>query len=54
MEEFKPCPFCGSTNIDISSDSYYCYYVVCHECYNRTHECNNKVDVIERWNRRVF
>ena len=59
MNKLKPCPFCGSTDID-----YGVYtgtmrgfdYVQCQECGAEIHAAEGKEylkEVIERWNRRA-
>ena len=58
MIELEPCPFCGSTDVEIS----FRYpllgeglrmLVVCNCCGCMTAQCRNEDKAIEAWNRRV-
>ena len=64
MEQLKPCPFCGSTNVKIFawSDGGIC--VKCLDCYCQTQASNDMCisdakrqsafeKIVEAWNRRV-
>ena len=46
IEELKPCPFCGSTNIALRFES-----VVCRECDGNIHSFNQE-QAIKAWNTR--
>lgn len=63
MVELKPCPFCGSQQVDdnigvqydesgLSAVRYF-YSVVCGNCGCRTALFEQKLNSIEAWNRRV-
>lgn len=56
MNELKPCPFCGSYDIDFG----YCTVPLCGKSYIRCGECGcffiddtKPSKMIEKWNRRV-
>jgi Lar family restriction alleviation protein len=59
-DEIKPCPFCGSRNLDVyfydPFDGYMgdntLHGVRCKDCYAKI-EDRKKADVIEKWNRRA-
>lgn len=54
----KPCPFCGSKNVELSQDGYGSWAVECHgyACHayvtNAKWRCERKEDAIALWNRR--
>lgn len=54
----KPCPFCGSENVELSQDKYGSWAVECHgyACHayvsNAKWRCERKEDAIALWNRR--
>ena len=56
MTELKPCPFCGSTDVEIRNDERDCCYIQCLVCdawvstgvFEPSYE-----DIVELWNRRV-
>lgn len=58
MRELKPCPFCGSKNIDygICTGTLQGFgYVQCEECgaeISEITECKNANTAIEAWNKR--
>ena len=65
--ELKPCPFCGSRDLDVERSSTRCwqgstYYTVeirCHKCWARHHgrdtwsEDDAMRSAVEKWNRRA-
>ena len=52
-EKFKPCPFCGGTNIIIglASDTGYSWCVTCSDCWSRTGPMSRE-KAITAWNSR--
>ena len=52
MIELKPCPFCGSSNIEIVEWIPSSYSVQCLNCEARTSREYSKTLSIERWNTR--
>ena len=52
MIELKPCPFCGSSNIEIVEWIPSTYSVQCLNCEARTSREYSKTLSIERWNTR--
>ena len=55
VEELKPCPFCGDTDIEIiePSECYDEFEVQCQECGARSEWENSKEKAVANWNRRV-
>jgi Lar family restriction alleviation protein len=62
MDELKPCPFCGSTNIDvIEATNYYGSGISRWTCQCGNEECSvlinkttlTRAQAIEAWNKRV-
>lgn len=63
MQELKPCPFCGSKQIDNDvavqydesdlSVARYFYSCVCGACGCRTTLFNQKQNAVDAWNRRT-
>ena len=57
--KLKPCPFCGSTDIDtyetdtgiMGLRGY--HYVMCGDCYAETSKMDKKQDAVKLWNRRA-
>ena len=47
----KPCPFCGSTNID-RLRSGVIYWLVCRECGGSGPSAESKAGALEEWNKR--
>lgn len=52
MEKLKPCPFCGSKRIDISSNGKVCV-CFCTNCKASTNLAARKEDAIYLWNKRA-
>jgi transcription initiation factor TFIIIB Brf1 subunit/transcription initiation factor TFIIB len=62
MNEIKPCPFCGSTNIDFKTKNGAPNCLVCEDCGCTGPEAHAKIDnwefstipseLIELWNKR--
>ena len=54
MSNLKPCPFCGSNNIELIENMFIGFTVICHECgldagfYGHS----RKSETIEAWNMR--
>lgn len=55
MTELKPCPFCGSTYLQVvgSSGDDESYSVECWGCDASGGSCATKEAAIDEWNRRV-
>ena len=59
MTELKPCPFCGSSSVEIMIDEFTppgkeWWMIVCNKCAAEYRSAfYRKKDVIERWNMRV-
>lgn len=56
--ELKPCPFCGSEDLEIEDDLDECeesryYWVACNSCGGLGASVQSKDECIERWNRRA-
>jgi Lar family restriction alleviation protein len=55
--KLKPCPFCGSKNIDLLDDQDmvyygYAYYAKCRQCKAQSRSEQKKEDAIAAWNER--
>lgn len=50
--ELKPCPFCGSTDIDFIDDDWV-GYVYCTNCGVETPNYKPSTGAVEAWNRRA-
>lgn len=50
MAELKPCPFCGSKNIN---PDYLDYELWCDDCDTKGPTADSKKDAIVKWNKRV-
>jgi len=48
--ELKPCPFCGSTDVELFVPQ---YCVTCNGCGVHTSVCETRGDAISEWNRRA-
>ena len=58
MNNLKPCPFCGSQDVDTTMDCMFGnFYVKCFNCYAVIPEPSStnytEKEAIEAWNRRV-
>ena len=51
--ELKPCPFCGSKNIDLVDYSAVIVFVQCDDCCATFPQFDTKEEAIEAWNRRA-
>lgn len=52
MEKLKPCPFCGSENIElVAGDAW--PWVRCRSCLASSAMEDAEEDAIEKWNRRA-
>ena len=64
-EKLKPCPFCGSSRVEIKNNgvfnhAYYGvtenpnlhFYAFCTRCGTRSDVCADEETVMEEWNRR--
>lgn len=54
--ELKPCPFCGSDEVDLGVGEKYDgedYYITCYECGMTTDTYAKPEFIVERWNRRA-
>lgn len=54
VKVLKPCPFCGSANVEYYNDSEVRTYVACCDCGASIDSQYSSHDVVEAWNRRVF
>ena len=57
MTELKPCPFCGSKDVDVITHEFYLqtntYGVMCFNCEVQTKQFfTNKITAVKAWNRR--
>ena len=52
MAEFKPCPFCGSEDVEICQ-IHELYAVFCYSCHAKSCECSTVEKAVEAWNRRA-
>ena len=52
MEQLKPCPFCGGTDLHIEETDY--VYLICYDCLSwfTQAEITCREDLIDAWNRR--
>ncbi len=52
MTELKPCPFCGSSELDTNCDKYYnnVVFVECNICSSRGSARYSEKDAIAAWN----
>jgi Lar family restriction alleviation protein len=48
MTELKPCPFCGSTDVE-----YIDFYVACNRCSAMGPSDESDIDIIKAWNTRT-
>ena len=48
----KPCPFCGSTNIDRLAAGMV-YWLYCRDCKGAGPSAIGKADAVEAWNQRA-
>lgn len=48
----KPCPFCGSNELEIAMESNLLWAVTCQECEGRSGLHNTKEDALDAWNKR--
>lgn len=55
IETLKPCPFCGSVDIEIVYEVKYQYpfYAYCNNCDVQTGRYGSKQGAVSEWNRRV-
>lgn len=54
MEELKPCPFCGSTNVHMSDgEKDWMQYVYCEDCNAIGPDGNTMISYAEAWNQRA-
>ncbi len=49
MPELKPCPFCGSDDVELHGDA----WVTCEDCGAETIYCETPEEAIGHWNKRV-
>ena len=54
MIELKPCPFCGSDELDIWQNDAGNYFVVCIGCGANGRDERKEEKAVEVWNRRTF
>lgn len=55
MQKLKPCPFCGSENLEIAINSIMVnpYYVWCFDCNAIGPDEKTKTKAIKKWNARA-
>ena len=53
QNELKPCPFCGSTNIDITEYAAVMVFVQCDDCGATFPHFDGKEEAVSAWNRRA-
>ncbi len=55
MMKLKPCPFCGSDEVEITSEIIYTerFLIQCQNCCSQGPEERKKEIAIEKWNERV-
>lgn len=51
--KLKPCPFCDSKHIDITSYGEVMWFIQCDNCYATFPEFETKEQAIDAWNRRA-
>lgn len=51
--ELKPCPFCGSKNIVLTSHGAVIVFVQCDDCCATFPHFDSEEEAINTWNRRV-
>lgn len=58
MDELKPCPFCGSTNVSLvrfdNGRTFDGFVAQCEYCGVATEVNKNAVDAVNTWNKRVY
>lgn len=52
MKELKPCPFCGSKDLELLGH-FSIRWVACNSCYAESGSYDTDEEAIEAWNRRV-
>ena len=52
MEKLKPCPFCGSDDIELSTGLAE-YWAFCHDCTATTSMERTQEEAIQVWNTRA-
>lgn len=54
LENAKPCPFCGSSDITLRSEPFWNLFVVsCHHCYVQNRGYETEEEAVEAWNKRT-
>lgn len=51
--ELKPCPFCGSHQVDLFGDDELGWLARCADCHASAGDCDTKTETIEAWNTRA-
>ena len=54
MENIKPCPFCGSTNLNSIHISLNKWSVLCNNCLAEGPLIDSQEKAIEIWNKRII
>jgi len=49
----KPCPFCGSSNLEVLDNSPFAVYVCCLKCMARTGARRTLQDAADAWDQRA-
>lgn len=52
MTELKPCPFCGSEDVQLTGTDLTGWYVICWDCGGRGGLAHRQEKAIEKWNDR--
>ena len=52
LEQAKPCPFCGSLNLNFEDNEVF-FWVVCDNCLAEGGIAKNREDAVKVWNTRI-
>lgn len=51
--KLKPCPFCGSENLDVASTNEHAHWIVCDDCDASAASGETLAEGVSKWNRRA-